>query len=155
VDFIAVPCNSAAIFVPEVQQQLRIPVLNICKLASDALAVAYPGTRRAAAIGAYVTYEKKTYAHFLAAHGIELVDHGQRIQRRVVEIIESLKLGKADPTHVRTVQELAADLRDNFQVDAMILACTEFACLPRFDAVLPIVDSSIELAKHTVSLCLG
>ena len=79
VDFIAVPCNSAAIFVPELQKRVDIPILNICEITAKALTVAYPLVKRVAVLGAYVTYTTRSYEEFLADQNIELVDHGAEI----------------------------------------------------------------------------
>ncbi len=76
VDLIAIPCNSAAIFIPELRQQLRVPIPDIREVTANALASAHPTARRVATIGGYITHHQRTYAPFLAKHGIELVDHG-------------------------------------------------------------------------------
>lgn len=155
VDFIAIPCNSAAIFVAELQKSLSVPVLNICEVAAHAFAAAYPSVRRAAVLGGYVTHKKRTYAPFLAAHGIELVDHGDQIQDIVSDLIEELKLGRAEVAQVSAVCNLFDKLRSEHLVDGVVMGCTEFACLPPLRTSLPHVDFANALARHVVRLGRG
>ncbi len=152
VDFIAVPCNSAAIFVPELQTHLSVPVLHICEVTANALVAAYPGVRRVAALGGYVTYVKRTYEPFLAAHGIELIEHGKEVQLTLQNLIESIKLGQVNDEHVNTLRQLIEYVESRCQAEAVILACTEFGCLPPFELDIPMIGSSLELARHAVLL---
>ena len=152
VDFIAVPCNSAAIFVPELQKRVDIPILNICEITAKALTVAYPLVKRVAVLGAYVTYTTRSYKEFLADQNIELVDHGAEIQAAVVDLIEDLKLGRSNANHVATLRALLRRLKTNFQVDAAILGCTELNCIPAFECDIRLINSNLELAKSVVSL---
>lgn len=152
VDFIAVPCNSAAVFVPELQTRVDVPILNICEVTANALAVAHPRVKRVAVLGAYVTYTIRSYDRFLAGHGIEVVDHGSEIQAAVVNLIEDLKLGNANASQVATFQALVRLLKIDMRVDAVVLGCTELNCLPAFESDIPLIDSNLELAKRSVSL---
>lgn len=154
VDLIAIPCNSASIFIPELREHVRVPILDIREIAASALAAAHPATRRVATFGAYITHHQRTYAPFLTKHGIELVDHGPIVQAQVQDLIERLKLGETGVVLVEVVQQLVHQLRTEWDVDAVITACTEFACLPDVAAELPIIDSSRELAAHVVHLAL-
>ncbi len=152
VDMIALPCNSAAVFIPQIQPHLRIPLLNICEITANALAMANPTARRVAVLGGYVTYKRQSYKPFLEQHGIGLLDHGDEIQRQVEQLIEGIKRDPAAPEHARTMEGMAARLHKNWQVDAVVLACTEFGCLPKLATPVPLIDSSLELARHTVTL---
>lgn len=155
VDFIAVPCNSAAIFVPELQARIDVPIMNICEVTANALAAAYPQARQVAVLGAYVTYTARVYERFLADHGITLVDHGSEIQHAMVDLIEELKLGYSNANQVTRLQALLLRLKADFQVDAAILGCTELNCLPTFESCIPLIDSNLELAKNAVTLSRG
>jgi aspartate racemase len=152
VDFIAIPCNSAAVFVPDLRRQLAIPILHICEIAAEALAEKHPSVRRVAALGAYTTYQQQTYASFLARHGIELIDHGAEVQQQIQQSIERLKLGETGSSPANALQQLIVSLQEKLRLDAVITACTEFACLPDLVTSIPVIDSSRELARHVVRL---
>lgn len=150
VDLIALPCNSASIFIPEIEQHVRVPILNIIAISANALARTFPTAKRTAVIGGYVTYKTESYKPFLAANGIELIDHGAEIQEQVERQIESLKLGQSSQANIDEVSSLIDKLKSKFGADSLILACTEFGCLPPFDRKIPTVDSSTELARYTI-----
>ncbi len=154
VDFIAVPCNSAVIFLPEIQPQLRVRLLDIRDIAAAALAQRSPEASRVAVFGGHVTYSRRTYAAALEAQGKALVDHGADVQREVERVIESLKLGEVTSAAVHTMTEVCAQAARDKGAQAVLLACTEFACLPQLDTLLPMVDSSAELARYAVDLAL-
>jgi len=155
VDMIALPCNSAAVFIPQIQPHLRIPLLNICEITANALAMANPAARRVAVLGGYVTYKRQSYKPFLERHGIGLLDHGDEIQRHVEQLIEGIKRDPAAVEHACTMEGMVAKLHKDWQVDAVVLACTEFGCLPKLATPVPLIDSSLELARHTVALARG
>jgi aspartate racemase len=155
VDLITVPCNSAAVFIADLQGHLKVPILNICEIAAAALAATHPEVERAAVLGGYVTYTKRTYEHHLRTHGIELVNHSSALQGEIEKLIERLKLGHANSTHVTEMHEILDQLHRELHAQAVILACTEFGCLPKFMSILPLIDSSRELAKHTVKVALA
>lgn len=152
VDLIAVPCNSAAIFIPQLQAQLRIPLLNIIEIASGALAREHPRVKRVAVFGGHVTHHLRTYRPALQAFGMELVEHGSEIQTEVEQLIESLKLGRASPVHVAALRDLLARVETRYGAEAAISACTEFGCIPRPDCPVPLIDSSCELARYVVAV---
>ncbi len=152
VDIIVLPCNSAAVFIPEIQPQLNIPLLNICEITSNSLAKNYPAARRVAVLGGYVTYQRQSYKQYLDQHGIELLDHGIAVQRQSEQLIEAIKINPSLIEHTREMESLATNLYKNLQVDAVVMACTEFGCLSNLHAPIPMIDSSLELARHTIAL---
>lgn len=152
VDFIAIPCNSAAVFVPQLQNMVNIPILNICEIAANALIEIMPSARSVSVLGGYVTYKKQTYRPFLEPNGIEIVDHGPHIQQQVEALIERLKTGLAGSHEVSEVTEILQLLTINLGAEAVIFACTEFACLPAINNNMVLVDSSIELAKFAIKM---
>lgn len=152
VDIIVLPCNSASIHVAQLQAELAVPLLNIIEIAAAAVRVHYPQARRIAALGGRVTYATRSYEPFLRGHGMELVDHGEDTQREVEQLIEALKLGVVDDQIAQAVTDILGRLRRDQGIDAVVLACTEFGCLASLPSALPLIDSSYELAKHTVRL---
>ncbi|MRR16566.1 MAG: aspartate/glutamate racemase family protein [Deltaproteobacteria bacterium] len=155
VDLIVLPCNSAAVFIPEIQPHLQIPLLNICEITANALVQKYPVARRVAVLGGHVTYRRNSYKAFLESHGVDLLDHGADIQKRSEQLIEAIKLDPTPVAHVQAMETIVMTLYKQWQVDAVIMACTEFGCLAKLEAPVPLIDSSLELAKHTVALALS
>jgi aspartate racemase len=152
VDLIALPCNSAAVFIPQLRSEVGVPILNIIEITANALASNHAGVERVAVLGGYVTYKMQSYKPFLEAHGNKLVDHDSEIQEQIERQIESLKLGQSNDSHREWALSLTGDLKTKFDAQAIIFACTEFGCLPKFECDMPVIDSSLELARHTLQL---
>ena len=155
VDFIAVPCNSACGFMEEIRDILPVPVLNIIEIAADSLAAIHPDVRSAGVVGGYVTYRKRTYQPFLEAHGITYVEHDERTQEKIEDLIAKIKLLDTGPTVAHLCLNVLKRLRDEYGVESIILGCTEFGCIPLPPLSIPIVDSSNELARHIVDTVKG
>src|SRR6266700_3012102 len=93
VDLIALPCNSAAIFIGDLQDHISIAILNIVEITARAIATNCPEVRRAAVLGGHVTYKMQSYRPFLQSYGIDVVEHNSQIQQEIERQIEHLKLG--------------------------------------------------------------
>lgn len=152
VDFIVVPCNSASAFLPQVQAEVRTPFLNIMEVTVKALSNQVPQARRVAVLSAVVPYARRIYEPILKFHGLEYVQHALPMQRQSEEVIELIKLNTPKAVVVGKFQALIHALHQDCKVDAVILGCTEFACLGAVSAAVPLIDSSRELARATVLL---
>ncbi len=155
VDFIAVPCNSAVVFLEELRPRLRVPILDIRKAAVAELIVRHPQVRRVAVLGGRVTYARRTYSALLEAEGRELVVHDEAEQGVVEETIEALKLGSAPTLALERFRNLCCQLVERRGVEAAVLACTEFALLSDLGVAMPFVDSSGALARTVVRVAKG
>ena len=155
VDFIVIPCNSASHYLPELQAGLRVPLLNIMQVTAAALPAQLPRVRRVAVLGGVITHERRTYEPFLMAHGIAYVQHAAPVQRRVEALIERIKLNAPRDAVLEDFRRLVGAIRRDYDVDAVILGCTEFGCLGACSTEVPTIDSSRELARYTAQLALG
>lgn len=154
-DFIALPCNSAAFFIPQMQSSLSIPILNICEATANEIAPRIRKGARVAALGGFVTYAKRTYKPFLEENGLELAVHSERLQQEVEKLILDIKVNPSAPGNIRKMKELIDSLTKEADVDGIALACTEFACLPCIELPRPVFDSSSALARLVVKLAYG
>jgi len=150
VDFIVIPCNSASFFLRDVQKKIKIPILDIMKITVEALVKKHPRASSVAVLGGIVTYENKTYLQYLQAEGIKLIQHSREIQNKINWLIEQIKLNHIDEI-VDEFRNLVNIFEDKYNVDVIILGCTEFACFKDFNCKIKLIDSSFELAKYTVS----
>ncbi len=154
VDFIVVPCNSASHFLPQVRAAVKVPILNIMQITSDALPGMFPGVRRVAVIGAVVTYDNRTYEPYLKQHGIEYIHHPARIQRQVEQLIELIKINAPKEQAVAKFQSIVHAVHNECGVGAVILGCTEFGCLGSVATEVPVLDSGRELARAALRMAM-
>jgi aspartate racemase len=155
VDVIAVPCNSASFFLPQVRAAVAVPILDIFAITAAATArLAAPGGRIAVLAGT-ITHRERCYRRPLAAAGLVPVEHPDATQRAIEALIERLKLDPADRDAASDLRTVVTALRDELQVGAVVLGCTELGYLREADLGVKVVDSSLELARATVALARG
>jgi aspartate racemase len=153
VDVIVVPCNSASYYIPSIQPSVKIPIINIMEVAVEELIKIFPDFKNVAVLGGVITYENKTYEPYLNKYGIRYIHHSSQFQKKIVQLIEEIKLN--EPTNItnKNFKALLSEIQENYQIDAVILGCTEFGCLTNTELTIPIVDSSSALAGYLVSSC--
>lgn len=151
VEAIAIPCNSASYFIPQLAPSIGIPIFNIMDITAAALAERHPRVRRAAALGGLVTYAHRTYEAPLRRVGIEYIHHPEALQRQVEALIERLKANHPPSEIEADFRALLAALMASEPLDALVLGCTEFGLMRGLTAPLPLVDSSEALALHCVA----
>ena len=150
VDFIAVPCNSACGFIDDVRAALSVPILYIVEIAANSLIEKHPGVGSCAVIGGHVTYRKQSYRRFLEARGVRYIENDEQTQTRIEALITKIKLLDTGAAVVGSCVEVLEQLRDDYGAESIILGCTEFGCINLPALGIPLVDSSLELARHIV-----
>jgi aspartate racemase len=154
VDFIVIPCNSAAYFIKDVQPVISIPILNIMGITADALAHKVSPGGSVGVLGGVITYDCRTYEEFLKSKGFLYFHHSPSSQRKVESLIEQIKVNTRAEAVAFGFSGLVQEILSEQAVDALILGCTEFGCLSGLEGPVPLVDSSLELARKTVELAL-
>ncbi|MDI3324236.1 amino acid racemase [Pontibacterium granulatum] len=118
---IAIPCNTAHFWHPDLTAISPVPVLHIAEACGHNLRK--DGVERVGLLATDGTLKAGFYPQVLAVHGIELVLPEPALQRRVMEGIYSVKSGAiAEGAYVleRCVQALLES-----GVERVILGCTE------------------------------
>jgi aspartate racemase len=152
VDFIVIPCNSASYFLPEIQPFVTVPILNIMETTARSVVANHPGIRKVAVLGGAITYHYRTYQPFLQQLGLIHVQHSQTIQNQIEGLIEQIKINEIGQTVFNKIKILINQLKEMEEVEAIILGCTEFGYIAQVEAEIPVIDSTLELAKFTVKL---
>jgi aspartate racemase len=154
VDFIVIPCNSASIFIQEIQAQINIPILNIIEITVKALTKKFSSPCSVAVFGGVITYGNRTYEPFLKKSGFAYYHHSSVIQKNVEKLIEKIKLNSPRDEIESDFSILISHFHQEHQVDAVILGCTEFGLISnKYD--IPLIDSNHELALYTVEAALA
>ncbi len=152
VDIIAIPCNSACCFIKELENSIKVPIINIIEIAVNSLCNKYKSIKNCAVISGAVQYRTKSYRDFLAANKVDYVHHNEVIQEKIEKLIEDIKLNPNDELNTYKCNEIILEIKNEYQVDSIILGCTEFSCIKIKDYGFPILDSSLELAKYIAQL---
>ena len=148
--FIAIPCNTAVVWVEQMRAAVSIEVLDTVAETVDAARKAVPGLQRLGVLATDGTLLAGTYAAAAAAAGVELVTPSPDVQREVMSIIyDGVKAGEPVP---RERFDAVVDHLRGQGAEAVALGCTELSVLYEDlglnDAT--IVDSIDALARRVV-----
>jgi aspartate racemase len=153
-DLIAMPCNTAHAFLPAVQAQLDIPVLDMIEETVRRTATMSPDVRRVGVLATTGTLHAGLYQRELAGHGLECVLPRAEDQDRLMYAIAAAKAGTVGAHDRQSVRRIARGLLED-GADALVLACTEVPLLlPSAHSPGPTVDSAQCLAEAVVARSL-
>jgi aspartate racemase len=163
-DLIAIPCNTAHVFVERIQPALGIPIVNMLACTADYLRETFPGLREVGVLASSGTLASGVYEQALEARGFVQIAPAALAQKRLMNAIYGPRGAKAGYTSGECSDDLAAALDDLVAqgVQVIVLACTELPLLLR-DAVLArpggrvvrLVDPTEVLARRCVAYALG
>jgi len=72
-DFIIIPCNTAHYFISEIQQSIKIPILNMIKETASYVKNVFPSFKKVGLFASKGTYKAKLYNSFFNAKNIEIL----------------------------------------------------------------------------------
>ncbi len=148
--FIAIPCNTAVVWVEQMRAAVSIEVLDTVAETVDAARRAVPGLQRLGVLATDGTLLAGTYAAAAAAAGIDLITPAPEAQREVMSIVyDGVKAG--EPVPRERFDAVVDHLRDQ-GAEAVALGCTELSVLHGELGVddVTIVDSIGALARRVV-----
>ena len=147
---IAVPCNTSHTFIPELQEKLKVPIVNM--IAETARTLRADGARRVGILATDGTVQMGLYHAECQAVGVEAVSLPEEIQKLVMSVIyDEIKRGEKGSREKFSAIDTA--LR-KLECDRAVLACTELSVykdwhgLPNF-----YLDAMDVLARRCVEAC--
>ena len=154
VDIVVIPCNSACYWAHEVQKQVKVPIVNIVNVATNKL-FKNDNVHKATAIGSMVVYQTDLYKQEIEKHGAEYVKIDEEDQQQVVEFIEKIKLGNDNDKLSLSFINFVNKLVEKYNLDGLILACTEFTQFKNQRFNIVVIDSSDSLAEYVIDYALN
>jgi aspartate racemase len=124
-DFIIMPCNTAHYFIPELEREISIPILNMPEETAHVLMA--KGVKTAAVLATDGTCRSGLYEKALTSEGIGTIYPQEEEQEKIMSLIyEYIKHGVTDPDELPV--KAISDIADNCRLrgaEALLLACTE------------------------------
>lgn len=147
---IAITCNTAHAFLPAIEGELPVPVVNM--ITETALALKALGAKRVGILGTDGTLRTGLYHRALEAQGIEAVDPSAAAQKKVMSLIyDQIKSGQRGDENL--FNEAARALREA-GCDHILLACTELSTYKDWHTLDDrFVDAMDVLARRCVERC--
>jgi aspartate racemase len=147
VDFLVMPCNSLHVFIDDIRNSVKIPVLSIVEETAK-----YLQSNRFAKVGLIstsATVANNVYESKLKELGIEFVVPNElqkaKMDKIIQRLIEGQHLNKDREEIISVAHELALK-----NVDCIALACTDLQLLLPSSEQVPVFDTMKVLADATV-----
>jgi aspartate racemase len=152
---IAMPCNTAHYYLPKMQPEVSIPILDMIEQTCRAIRETLPQAKTIGLIAAYGTVHCGVYHQALASAGIELLIPDDVDQTRIRAAIAQVKAGRQDRLTRETFHSVGSRLVAAGS-EAVILGCTEVPLAFDPDEVdYPTVNPTRILAEAAVDWALG
>ena len=150
VDFLAMPCNTAHYYYPEIRRAVSIPVLNMLDLSAETVSGLHPDSRTVGLLASSATIRLGLYQEALARHGLEAVKPQAETQDALMAAIRGIKTGRYGE-EVDAALRAAAEQLVAAGAGVLLVACTELSVVAgRLSAPCPVVDSAQVLADTVV-----
>ncbi|SCY89311.1 aspartate racemase [Alkaliphilus peptidifermentans DSM 18978] len=157
-DLVLMPCNTAHYFYEDIIKYLDIPMLNMVDIATTHVYNNYKNVKRIGLLATMGTYTSRVYEDSLKRFDIEVVPVLEEDQKKLLDIIYSIKKGNKD-NHKEAVYSILRYLSKN-EVSVIILGCTElpilFDILKNDKDIIRLkqvyIDTTYLLAKKAVEL---
>jgi aspartate racemase len=123
---IAIPCNAAHYYLPDIAARVKIPVLNMIEETREAFRLVNPEAKAVGILAATGTVRSRIYHDVFARAGVEVLIPGERDQARLHAGIRLVKAGSHDRYTQETFQSIGARLV-KAGAKSVILGCTEIS----------------------------
>lgn len=147
---IAIPCNTSHTFVPGLQEELSIPIVNM--ISETAAALKALGCKRAGILATDGTIQMGLYHAACEKVGVEAVSPPREVQKLVMSVIyDEVKGGRpVSPDKLSAIDAALVELG----CDHGVLACTELSVCEGWKALrCKYLDALDVLARRCVELC--
>lgn len=157
-DFLVIPCNTAHHFLPEIQEKVGIPIIDMTKLTIKEISTNAPSLRKIGLLATTGTLKSKLFEKYLNTIGVETITPNEFEQEELVtEAIygtKGIKAGKK--LHAKRLLYLATQKLIERGAQAIIMGCTEIPLVLKqkfFSVKLydPMRIAAKEIIKYTES----
>jgi len=145
---LVMPCNTAHYFLPEIQKNVEIPILNMIEVTGEA--IEKRGIKTVGLLATDGTINSGIYQDVLKKRGIEIVVPLEAQQRVINDLIyNGVKAGKKDydVSAIKCVMNSMLDLG----AELLLLGCTELpVAIDMYKLDYNVCDPTLELARAAI-----
>ncbi len=146
--FIAIPCNTAHIYLKQIREAVTIPIVSIME--ETARVCKEKSLTNVGLIATRFTRDRKLFDSALDKLGISTITLNDTRQGVATQVIMEILQGDLTQVNKDKLIELLQNLKNN-KAEAVILGCTELPLLiNQADAPLPLIDTTQILAEACV-----
>ncbi|MBQ6018620.1 MAG: aspartate/glutamate racemase family protein [Clostridia bacterium] len=151
--YIVIPCNTAHYFYDQLQEKVRIPIINIINETVEYIRQKDPSVKKIGILATEGTIAARAYQNSCERSGVDYDTPNEFDQKSLMNIIyNQVKAGK--PADFEEFMRIIGVMKHD-GCDAVILGCTELSIIHRdFKMNRPdVVDSLQVLAKRSIEMC--
>lgn len=151
VDFLVIPCNTAHYFYDDVQNSVKIPIVNIIE--ETVKEAKGKGHKKVGILGTVGTIQTNLYQNMCKKYGIDFLEIDAHRQQDIMHIIyNEIKSGKS--ASMDKFNNVISYLKEN-DCDGAILGCTELSILREDNKLYDsfYTDSLNVLVRRTIANC--
>lgn len=153
-DFILIPCNTAHLFIKQIEKNIHIPIIDMIKETALYVLHKYPEIKTYGLLSTSGTYETGIYKNTFADIDLRIIDPDIDYQRQNMTAIygkQGIKAGfKTEPFKI--LLQSVENLEKN-GVRAIICGCTEIALVVKQSHIkIPLVNPLQILAVRSIQL---
>jgi len=150
-DFIVIGSNGTHYYYDEIQESVRIPVLNMIQETVNILKTQYSKLKKFGLIAATCTVSKGIYQEYFSSTDQSLVTPNNKLQKKVLDAIYEVKIGRLD-TSRQSFIEVSKNLIDQ-GAEGIICGCTEVSVvLHEKDINVPVIDPMQVAAEKAIGI---
>lgn len=149
---IALPCNTAHIWINDLQKNVKIPIFDLTELVSKEVNALYGNKKINVYIfGTSLTTKKKIYITKLSKfNNVRLIKISKKVQNKIENLIYLIKKNNFQNNYKLDFKNIIKFLKLKTQNNLIILACTELSYFKDLKFKnLKLLDSNLVLAKKT------
>ena len=150
-DFLVMPCNTAHYYLPAIARAVRIPVLDMVRLAIGKFS---GGPRRIGLLASPAVRLVGLYKARMEQAGLDVIFPDASHEERILRVIKAVKAGKQGAEEQKDYAAVARHLREA-GAGALLIACTELSVLTLPDMGCPVVDTLDVLVEATIDVARG
>ena len=149
-DFLAMPCNTAHYYHPDIQAAVAIPVLDMIAITVRKVLAQPPAPARVGLLASTAVIDLGLYDKPFARRNVTLVTPTEAAQARIMAAIKTIKTSRYGREVVDAIQAGADDLLAR-GAEALLVACTEISIVGgQIQSDAPVYDASQILAEAIV-----
>jgi aspartate racemase len=146
-EFVAIPCNTAMLFLDEIKDVLSIPVIDITTVTAQQ--VKKLGSKSVGMLASTSTIKTKLYQDKLNSSGIAMLKPSNKDQQEVNQVIMRVLAGQKNAEDKEILKKLATQMMKD-GADSVVLGCTELPLILSKVAGVSVVDTLDVLARAIV-----
>ena len=156
-EFIAIACNTAHAWYPQLARAATVPVLHLIRIAAQACRGRLTDGATVGVLATAGTIATELYQTALADVGLQPILPTPTDQAQVMRAIRLVKAGgPGNLQEARQVAALQAQRLIDQGVKAILLGCTDLSVILRDgDLPVPVVDSTVALAEKIIAVACG